>query len=271
MSEKEILITILLASYNRLELLKECIRSVVEQDLIECEVLIVDDGSDNVTIEWLRGLKNGIKVIFQENKGVATARQVGLHEASGKYVLILDSDDLLVEGAISHWKKTLSASPEIDFFYCNNQELYPNGKVKKSDYVEFKDAHSFRNAIFRNPRIPYKHSGLLFKRDFAIEAGGYNKSLTSKVDIDLVLKFLKAEGQFGLIPEPLVSFRFHGNAVSRKKRVKDLNLWWNLIDKYGYSSFMNFYFKMARTSWELLKFLFEQFIFYTSSKKNVTK
>src|SRR3989338_2570367 len=92
-------VSIVMASYRRLSLLKSAVGSALAQDYSSYEVLVVDDGSDAETRAWLRSAQAGdsrLHVIFQEHLGVAEARARGVAEARGELVCILDSDDTLV-------------------------------------------------------------------------------------------------------------------------------------------------------------------------------
>lgn len=255
-------ITVLIASHNRLSFLKKCIDSCINQDSENYDILIVDDGSDDETKDWLKkiSLNNEmINVHYQKRGGVGQARQKGLDLAIGEYICILDSDDLLVENAMHVLKKEIDSNKAVDLFYCNNLELYPSGKFKKSSYPVFSTNQRFLNAIFTRPRVPFKHSGTTFKRGKILEIGGYNSNIDSKIDIELMARVLNTDLKVSFIPQPLVWFNFHDNSISRKSRLKGLTIWWKIIDKHGPKSLLlNFIFKFARTFFEALKFIVEK-------------
>ena len=255
------LFTILIASFNRLLLLQKAIESALKQEFEDYEVLVIDDGSNQETIDWLKSIESDKLVVFyQVNSGVAMARQVGLKMAKGSYICILDSDDFLFPYSLANLEAMIKQNSQTDLFYCNNIEKYPKGKKRKSNYPTFRSSREFINAIMTYPRIPFKHSGTTFKRSKALEIGGYDSSLQSKIDIDFVIKFLKNSSEFFLIEKPLVEFFFHKNSISRKKRIKDLRLWWEIINKYGPKNrFKSFLFKSLRTLFESLKFVYEKF------------
>ena len=93
-------VSIVIATYNRLPLLREAIFSVFEQNSgIGPEVVVVDDGSSDGTAAWLRDLGERIKYRRLEHSGnLATVRNEGFGCASGDFVLFLDDDDLLEPG-----------------------------------------------------------------------------------------------------------------------------------------------------------------------------
>ncbi len=96
---KGLLVSFIITDYNiPLELLKECIDSVLAVGLLpqEREVILVDDGSDASPWERLEEYHKDIKYIRQENQGLSAARNLGLEQASGKFIQFVDGDDCLI-------------------------------------------------------------------------------------------------------------------------------------------------------------------------------
>jgi glycosyltransferase involved in cell wall biosynthesis len=95
-------VSVVLTTYNRLELLKQAIASCFEgSEPLALEVIVVDDGSTDGTREWLAALNDDrIQVVLQQHKGAQHARNRGKEAAKGTYVKFLDDDDLLVPGAL---------------------------------------------------------------------------------------------------------------------------------------------------------------------------
>ena len=89
-------VSVIIPCYNAELYLRECMDSVLSQTLAEIEVICVDDGSTDGTLEILREYEAGdsrVKVLLQRNMGAGAARNVGLEKAHGKYLWFLDSDD----------------------------------------------------------------------------------------------------------------------------------------------------------------------------------
>lgn len=105
-------VTIIIPTYNVQDYIAECLDSIIAQTYINLEILLIDDGSTDNTLNILQefALKNSrIKIFCQENQGAAVARNLGLSIATGKYVIFLDSDDYfekdLVEKSIERAEK----------------------------------------------------------------------------------------------------------------------------------------------------------------------
>jgi glycosyltransferase involved in cell wall biosynthesis len=228
-------VSIVMASYGRLSLLKESVGSALSQEYPDYEVLIVDDGSDEETREWLRAARerhDALRVVFQHHQGVAAARARGVADARGNLICILDSDDTLVPHALRRLTEEFEENPGTVLVYTGITEFRPNGLVKAHKYPDFPTTRAMMWAIFLSPRVPFKHSGTMFRRSVAVELGSYDRSLPCKVDIDLYLRFLSAGYLPRPVSEPLVDFRMHKDSVSRN-RLLGLRVWFRLIDRYG--------------------------------------
>lgn len=106
-------ISIIVPVYNASETLDKCIDSVLSQDYLDYELILVDDGSnDGSTAKCLGAVKHDvrIKAIFKANEGVSATRNKGLDAAIGDYIVFLDSDDTLLPGALS----ALMNAPDVD-------------------------------------------------------------------------------------------------------------------------------------------------------------
>lgn len=91
-------ISVVVAVYNTENYLEKCIKSVVEQNDVNCELIIVDDGSEDNSLSICKSfMKNyeNIRLIIQENSGLSAARNAGLKLAKGRYITFVDSDDFV--------------------------------------------------------------------------------------------------------------------------------------------------------------------------------
>lgn len=107
-------LSIIIPAYNAASYLPQCLDSILAQEHQDCEVIVVDDGSTDGTAALLKHYPE-VKVIHQANRGMSTARNRGLDEARGEYVLFVDSDDLLPDGALATLAAELSGEDIIAF------------------------------------------------------------------------------------------------------------------------------------------------------------
>lgn len=107
-------LSIIIPAYNAEAYLPQCLDSILAQEHQDCEVIVVDDGSTDGTAALLERYPD-VKVVHQENHGMSTARNRGLDEARGEYILFVDSDDLLTAGALETLVAELSGEDIIAF------------------------------------------------------------------------------------------------------------------------------------------------------------
>jgi glycosyltransferase involved in cell wall biosynthesis len=249
-------VTILMASYGRLEFLKLAVDSALGQQYDNYEILIVDDGSEEEVVGWLKLIEAKepkLSVVYQAHQGVAVARAVGVEKSDTDLICILDSDDILLEQALIELVAATNRHASVQIVYCDNREIRSNGKATHRRFPRFNSARSMILATLLKPRVPFKHSGTLFRRQTAIDLGSYDRNLPCKVDVDLYLKFLRA-GHIPLhVDQVLVEFRMHKNSVSID-RLTGIRVWLGLIDRYGPGNRVyRFLIKTVRVSAELLK------------------
>ena len=116
------LISIIVPVYNSERTLRECAFSILDQDYRNIEVIFVNDGSTDRSIDILSVLSaddERVRVIYIPNRGVSFARNLGVRESSGKYIAFVDADDCLEKGAITALYKSYRMNPETDLVIGN--------------------------------------------------------------------------------------------------------------------------------------------------------
>ncbi len=115
-------VSVVIPCYNHGEYLDQAVESVLEQTFQDFEIIIVDDGStDQSTIDLLKGYnKPKTYVIRTDNQGLASARNNGIKEAKGKYILPLDADDKIGKEYLEKAVKILDENDDIGIVYCES-------------------------------------------------------------------------------------------------------------------------------------------------------
>ena len=130
-------VSVILPVYNVEKYLKECLDSILNQTLQEIEVICVDDGSTDRSLEILREYEKKDKrviVLTQENKGAGAARNKGLAIAKGEYLSFLDSDDFFASGMLEEaYRRCVEKKAQI----CVYQVLRYNEKTKETVYKSY--------------------------------------------------------------------------------------------------------------------------------------
>lgn len=132
MKGTEKILSIIIPCYNSARFVGETIEMLYMQGLDDCELILVNDGSVDHTLDVLRRYedRDEVKVINQENAGVSVARNTGLMAASGRYVYFLDSDDTLTENTLSFFRMVLQQHSSCQMFTFG-YEMREAGVLKK--------------------------------------------------------------------------------------------------------------------------------------------
>ena len=120
MIESEIKVSVIMPVYNTERYVYSALSSIINQSLSQIEILVIDDGSTDNSLQIIKNIAekdNRIKIYSQTNKGQAIARNIGLEKAQGKYIYMMDSDDLLDKDALEVcYKKCEDAQLDFVFF-----------------------------------------------------------------------------------------------------------------------------------------------------------
>lgn len=198
----EQLVSIIIPCYNQGKFLDECIKSVLSQTYKNIEIIIVDDGStDSYTKEKLNSIKNindFIKVIIIENSGVCTARNIGIENSNGFYILPLDADDKISSTYIEKCMKIFLEKKDVDVVYSMTRLF---GKKNKLFIL---DDYSEKRMLKSNVVVC---TAMYRKLDF-YKCGGYNTNMIyGYEDWDLWLSMIENRKNFYRINEALFYYR----------------------------------------------------------------
>lgn len=211
------LISVVIACYNDYEDIEKAVFSVLNQTYTNTEIIVVDDGSNTVTKLVLKKIKPKItKLITQENKGQSIARNNGIKQAKGEYILNLDSDDFFeptfCEKAINQFQKDKNTV----IVTCLANRFSKNGW--KDIFIP--RGGSISNFLFSNSAL----GSSMFKRINWKNCGGYEEKLPilGFEDWELYINILKKGGHAFVIDEVLFNYQVRENSTT--DRIRDLKL-----------------------------------------------
>ena len=209
-------VSIIIPCYNSGKVLDRAVSSVQNQTWKNCEVIIVNDGSnDKVTLNLLSKMK-GVKVINQLNQGLSSARNKGIENATGNFVLFLDSDDYVRSDAVEIMINKVK-NFEFSYAFC---DIQLRGK-KTGSRIKY---YNFFEQLFIN-HIPYF---ILIKKDIIKQIGAYDVNMKyGYEDWELNIRLAK-NGFFPVrIEETLFFYNVSSNgmlnSVSKTKHMQILN------------------------------------------------
>lgn len=130
------IVSVIIATYNRKDLLCEAIQSVLSQPYPDFELIIVDDGSSDGTQTMVAGFNDSrIKYIYQSNQGRSHARNAGIRLAKGKYIAFLDSDDVYLPHKLFLQVEHMDKHPQVGMIYTSAWCINEQGHVTKKGYT----------------------------------------------------------------------------------------------------------------------------------------
>jgi len=203
------LVSIIVPTHNYGEYVSDAINSALNQTYKNIELLVIDDGSTDDTRAIVARFEGQLSYYFQENGGVSSARNFGVRQAKGEFVVFLDSDDMLHEDYVEETLTLLQQqSQTVGFVYTQLQNFEANSDV--SDFA----AYSLHELKINN----YIPSGSLIRGHLA-RRFHYNERFSMLEDWDYYLT-LAENGFVGLLlNKPLIHYRQHLDSRSALDRV----------------------------------------------------
>jgi glycosyltransferase involved in cell wall biosynthesis len=208
MSTLDPLVSVIIPAYNRADLVCETIDSVLSQDYPHVEVLVLDDGSTDHTVEVLESYGSRISWSTHPNMGETRTVNRGFSLAKGEILTVLSSDDLFLPGVISKAVETLQNNPETVVCYCDYLFIDDSGKV-----LQFWKSLEFDLLdVLRDCECP-PGPGAFFWREVAEKVGGRDERLRGVADFEFWLR-MALEGSIQRVPGFGSAFREHGHSTS---------------------------------------------------------
>lgn len=200
-------ISVLMSVFNNVETLEQAIKSIVEQDYRDWELIIIDDASTDKTFSLLKRFQNKDSRIklFQNDKNIGLSHSLNkaFAASSGKYIARMDADDSCYPSRLGLQKEYLEEHPNIDVVGCNADIVDERGIQITTTNMPL-TPEKIRQSIIRiNPLI---HPSVMIKRSFFEAMGGYNGELRKKQDYDLWLRGVDNH-QFANLDLPLIRYR----------------------------------------------------------------
>lgn len=208
-------ITVFIALYNSEKYIKQTLESILNQTFTNFEIVIINDASTDNSVNIIESFNEArIRLIHNEtNKGISYNRQKGIEEAKGKYIAILDSDDIAMPNRLEKQFLFLENNPDIALCGTNANFIDENNNIINHIHAINFDSELIKvMLLFANQFI---NSSVLLRKDIAIRIGGYNKQIGE--DYDLFVRIAEKYKTANL-DEKLVSYRMHAISDSRIKK-----------------------------------------------------
>lgn len=220
------LISVIMPAYNALPYIDQAIRSVLDQDYPNIELIVVDDGSRDGTPELAEQFGDRVKVLRQKNAGPAAARNRGIAESRGDFIAFLDADDVWLPGKASMQVRYLQNHPEVGVVYGDFRHWSPQA-----------DGTFSKPPLFISEKAPFavfpEHSGWIYNallfdnvvhiitamlRRSVIEAvGGLDETLPTGEDYDFWLR-ISRQFRADKLDCTIAYYRDHAAGITKTPR-----------------------------------------------------
>lgn len=238
------LFSIVIPVYNVEKYLSECLDSILNQTFHDYEVILVDDGSKDRSYDIAKEYAvrdHRIKLIHKDNGGQSTARNVGTKNASGEYIIYIDSDDYITS---IHFfediaQKLLDSSYNIDIIFYKHQKFYDSkheyekclysfSSIKECDtYFSVLEKMVIEDSFFGMPWNKCIKKSVIIENDIFFEEG-----LTGE-DMDWIYKILLNSNTILTIDKPFIAYRQRENSITSSLKIKNLIDYVKILEKWS--------------------------------------
>ncbi|MCP6757933.1 MAG: glycosyltransferase [Fischerella sp. CENA71] len=205
-------ISIVIPVYNSEKTIKDTIKSVLKQTWNDFELIIINDGSNDSTLEVISQFKDPrIKVFSFENAGGNVSRNRGLNRATGEFVSFLDADDIWTSDKLESQFHALQANPEAIVAYSWTDYIDEQGKLLFPGTHITANGNVYEQLVVSN--FLENGSNPLIRREALVQLDGFDEELTAAQDWDMWLRLAK-KFDFIAVARVQILYRVSANSLS---------------------------------------------------------
>lgn len=227
------MVSVILPTYNRAQLVGRALRSVLDQTYRDFELIVVDDGSSDHTAEVVRSFADPrIRYLcHDENRGAAAARNTGIGAARGEYVAFLDSDDEWLPEKLRRQIEVLQeAPPTVGVIYTDMWRISKEGKKYWHSSRAMPEDGIVYQHVLDDQLVGICMPSVAVRRGCFAKVGNFDEKFPRLIERDLLIRMAKYF-HFCHIEEPLVNHYDTGEGISSDNRllIRALKL---ILEKY---------------------------------------
>ncbi len=203
-------ISCIMPVYNGREFIGEALDSIFAQTRAPFEVVVVDDGSTDDTVEVVRATGHPVTILQQPNRGAPTARNAGIRASSGELITFLDSDDIALPEKLRLQAEAFEGRPDLDICVGHAINFWMDELVEEQESV-YKDHRRSR------PLPAYVTSGLMIRRELFDRVGLFNEKFRHGDTAEWMLRAREGKAVETLIDDVLFRRRMHEGMITRRR------------------------------------------------------
>lgn len=228
-------ISVVIPAYNRGNTIKRCIHSVLVQTYPVDEIIVVDDGSTDDTLEKISEIDSAIIRVFeQKHKGAQAARNLGIQKAKGDYIAFLDSDDEWMPDKLKVQMPHMRGRQDV-VVYCDCYEVNRQAGQTRVKTASGGSGNVYREMLMNSgPTFP----GIVCSKQALLDIGLLDEKVPAHQEWETAIRLSK-KNEFVHIREPLFKWYWHSGETISKDNVKGMKGHEYIAEKY---------------KWEILKF-----------------
>lgn len=226
---KNNIISIIVPIYNSENKLSECLDSILNQSYKKLEIILINDGSKDRSLEICKKYKsvdNRFIVIDNENHGVSYSRNCGIRKASGKYVMFIDSDDVIDKNMCEFLLENLEKY-NAELSCCSFDEKEENFDFKYDDNISI-SINNFYKLLLENYK-GFLWNKLYIRKILIDNEIVFNNSISSGEDLLFNVEYMKYVNRTVYTNSKLYGYRISSNSLSRKYS----STWFDIIKVYN--------------------------------------
>jgi glycosyltransferase involved in cell wall biosynthesis len=224
------LFSVVVPTYNRRALLQRALNSVVQQTLDDYEIVVVDDGSTDGTVEMLQA-QYGERVrllVNQGPRGGSAARNTGIQCARGSWIAFLDSDYWWEPSKLEAFREAIQHSPDVGLWYSASRAIDSKGVVRREFTIGFSGDHT---AHMRRLNPINALPAVVVKTELVRAIGGFDPTLPARQDMDLYMRLCPL-AKFGYIPQILTNVDVGADGRISGSPSNRMNGWIGFFEKH---------------------------------------
>lgn len=206
------MISVIIPAFNASDYLNQTVKSVLSQSYRDWELIIINDGSRDNTLDIARNLvktDERIKVYDKSNGGVSSARNLGIQKALGDYLAFLDADDIWEPYFLQACLEALEVNKNLGLVHSDlaiiNEKGQKTGQIKRG-----KSGQLLESILAWEKHTVSPPSGILVRKNVLSEIGGFDEKISNNADQDFYIRCAR-KFTFGRVAEPLLQYREHQN------------------------------------------------------------